>query len=343
MNQRRPGAPALPDQIHGDPMSAMGGAPQRTAVPATTRPGVPAPAAPTRVVQPNTTRAAMPAPAAPQTLVGTAPPWLKAQSATSPGGNVTLTNVDYEGLPAIDTDFSGQAQKGAEAAYKGATQFFDEDFGRDRAAMETKLINQGFAPGSEAFKNEMGMMLRGQNAARENAAFMAQGVGHQQSGDLLLRALQSRGAMLGERTDMADRLFNQSFGVAGLGTQYKQAQLGAQASKAAASASAAASQYASDAANRRAELEAALGMRRLELDESGQNFSQMVGLTGLSRGGVNAPNFGPPQPLDVGGAYGIASANNNAQMNRDASDRAGLYGLGGAALGALGSYYGGYG
>jgi hypothetical protein len=54
---------------------------------------------------------------------------------------------------------------------------------------------------------------------------------------------------------------------------------------------------------------------------------------------VNMPNFGGASPLDVGSAYGIASQNNNAQQNRNASDRGALAGLGAAALGAAGNYF----
>jgi hypothetical protein len=283
-------------------------------------------------------------PTAPQSVIGSAPPWLQTQKVGTPvGTNVTLTNVDMGGLPDVPTDFSGDAQRGADAAYKGATQFFDEDFGRDRSALESHLINQGFAPGSEAFNNEMGRMQRGQDAARENAAFQAQGVGFAQSGDLLQRALAARAASLGERTNMADRIYGQTMGVANLALGSKGQDTAAKAAISSSGASAGASRYATDAGRDKASLDAELALRNLGLASNNQDFTQAMAMAQMARGGVNMPNFGNPAPLDVGSAYGIASNNSNAAAGRDASDRAGLYGLGAAALNGIGRSFGGYG
>lgn len=282
------------------------------------------PAAPARV-DPHAAAAAA-------SVVGTAPPWLRSQDVDfNARNNVTLTNPSYDDLSPISTDFSGDAKRASDAAYKGATQYFDEDFGRDRASLESKLANQGFAVGSEGYNNELSRMQRGQDAARENAAYMAQGVGHQQAGDLLMRALAARQSSVGERNNVADRLYNQSMGVAGL----KLGRQGQITQGQAAAGGNAASRYATDASTQ-------LGLRRLGLDQDTMDFGQLMALTQSARGGVNMPNFGAPQPLDVSGAYQIAGANNNAAQNRAAQDRAGLYGLGAGALGALGSYFNGY-
>ena len=276
------------------------------------------------------------------TAVGTAPPWLQQQSNSLATGSVKpyegapdvmLSRPDYSGLPAIDTDFAGAAARGAEAAYKGATQFFDGDFARDRAGLETQLVNQGFARGSEAFDREMELMLRGQNAARENAGFMAQGVGHQQAGDLLVRALTARRDMAGERERDADRIFGQSMGVAELGLGARGQTLGADTSRHATAQSAANSNNAVQAQMRQAQLDAELARRRLGLDQDSLDFNQMMALIGGSRGGVNMPNFGAPGTLDVTGANSIASANSNSAAARAAADRGALAGLGAAALG----------
>lgn len=294
--------------------------------------GAPAPGAPATL-----TRGSSPAGPTASPLVGNAPPWLQSAGvlAYKGGPSVTMTNVDMAGLPEIDTDFSGAAKRGADAAYKGATQFFDEDFARDRSGMENKLINQGFAPGTEAFDNAMGLMLRGQNAAYQNAGFMAQGVGHAQSGDMLVRALTSRRDLLGERERMADRIYGQTMGVAGMDLERRGQDSGSQAARANAQASANASMYATDAASRGRALDAELGLRELGLRTDQMSFDQMMTLADSARGGVNMPDFGAPAPLDVGSAHQIASGNANAAENRRASDRAGLYGLGAAALGGF--------
>jgi hypothetical protein len=53
----------------------------------------------------------------------------------------------------------------------------------------------------------------------------------------------------------------------------------------------------------------------------------------MSQGAVPGLNFGAATPLDVGSAYGIASSNNNANLNRSASNTNALYNLGGNLLG----------
>lgn len=226
------------------------------------------------------------APAGAPATPGAAPPGTMGAAPASPSAPAWDA-----GLPSIDTDFSGQAQRGADAAYRGATQFFDEDFARDRDALESKLVNQGFARGTEGFDQALSTMMRSQNAARTGAAFTAQGVGHQQAGDLLLRALQARGALSGER--LAAR--GQDLSRYGIDTN------------------------------------AELSRRGLGLNESNMDFQQLMQLLGMSRSGVNVPNFGAPSPLDVGSAYSIAGRN----QDRNAIDRNALYQLGGAALGGV--------
>lgn len=344
--------------------------------------------------------------AAPAADPGVAPPWMRNNGnaitttdtpAWAGGPNVTQTAVDRSGMPAIrqgtadraglpqlsdgldtsgfadfDQDFAGAASRGADAAYRGATQYMDEDFGRDNAALESKLVNQGFARGTEAFDNEMAKQMRSQNAAKQNAAFMAQGVGHQQSGDLLMRALESRrlqGAeagqdaatrlasrgMLGneitgdvdrtfaqslaargllgsEAAQDADRRFGQSSGIAGLNLGSRAQDRQVEAAMHSASGQAAAA-AAAQASNRYStDTSRDLRLRELGMGQDQQNFSNMMALINASRGGVNMPNFGNPAPLDVGSANAIASNNANTDAARQAQDRAGMYGLGANVL-----------
>lgn len=318
------------EKAHADALAAQN--------PSTPEPAPGAPPAP---------QAPAPAQAAPGGMtnaVGVAPPWLSGSGSAAPGMSmgtqqpwaggpgVTMTSVNQEGMPALDTDFSDAAQRGADAAYAGATQYFDEDFGRDRAALESRLSNQGFAVGSEAYNDELSRMERGQNAARANAAYMAQGVGHNQSGALLMRALQSRGALMGERERNADRIHGQSMGVAGLGLGARGQEMGRDTSMAGISASAAANANAANAQRYGIDTNRDLTLRRYGMEGDQMDFNQLMQLIGAGRGGVNMPNFGSPQPLDVGSANQIASGNANAGLNRSASDRMALAQLGGAAL-----------
>lgn len=356
-------------------------------------------------------------PAAPTEAPGVAPPWLRDNAnaisttntpAWAGGPNVTQSAVNRSGMPAIeqgsvdrnglpdlsqgldtsgfadfDTDFAAASQRGADAAYRGATQYMDEDFTRDRAALESQLTNQGFARDSQAFKDELSRMERGQSSARQSAAFQAQGVGHQQAGDLLMRALDtrrlqgseagqdaatrlsSRGMLGGERTGDVDRRFDQSMGARGLmgaeGAQdadrrYNQTigianlGLGARGQDRAveqamqsASGQAAAANAAAASSNYNANMQRDLALRGMGMTQDQNDFNNMMRMIEASRGGVNMPNFGAPQPLDVGSANSIASNNSNQQTNRNAADRAGLYGLGGQVLGNVnwGSIFGG--
>ncbi len=238
--------------------------------------------------------------------------------------NVSPHATDWSGIAGLQTDFEGASRNASDAAYRRATQFFDEDFGRDRAGLESQLANQGFARGSEAFNTELNRMERQQNAARSNAALSAQQIGHQQANDLFGRSLAARGMLGGERERSADRRFSQEMGIANLG-------LGARGQDL--------NRYGIDSSRQTtmdtAGLGADLRLRELGLAEDGQGFNQLMALLSGARGGVNVPNFGNPNPLDVGGAYGIANQANNSQLNRDAQDRTNLYNLGGAALSGI--------
>lgn len=259
---------------------------------------------------------------------------INGQEAWKGGPKVDQTRVGAGGLPGISTDFSGDAQRGADAAYSGATQFMDKDFTRDNAALESKLVSQGFSPGTEAFDSEMEKQKRGQNATRENAAFAAQGVGFDQSGQLLSRALASRAALRGERTDDADRTFGQSLATANLGLGARGQDTGLAGAREGAAASTANAGAAAGASNYNTDVNAGVAMRRIGLDSSNSDVNNLISLINSSRGGVNMPNFGAPAPLDVGSAASIASGNANAAANRGAANNAVLAQLGGAALGS---------
>lgn len=256
------------------------------------------------------------------------------QEAWKGGPTVDQTRAGAGGLPDVSTDFSGDAQRGADAAYSGATQYMDKDFTRDNSALESKLVNQGFSPGTEAFDNEMEKQKRGQNAAKENAAFAAQGVGFDQSGQLLSRALASRAALRGERTDDADRTFGQSLATANLGLGARGQDTGLAGAREGAAASTANAGAAAGASNYNTDVNAGVAMRRLGLDSSNSDVNNLISLINSSRGGVNMPSFGAPAPLDVGSAASIASGNANAAANRGAANNAVLAQLGGAALGS---------
>lgn len=286
--------------------------------------------------------------------------------------------LDTSGFASFDSDFAGASEKAAKDAYAGLTQFMDQDFSKDTDALRTQLVNQGLQPGSAAFESEMSRLSRGQNDARLQAAAQASQIGHQRAGDLLSRALAtrqlqgqeagqdaatrlasrgllgqesnadaatrlaSRNALFGERSQDADRLNNQSMsraqlllGARGQDMGLAQARENAMGQASAANASAAAAREMAAARNE-------IDLRRIGLDQDSMDFNQFMALVGGARGGVNMGNFGGTSPLDVGGAYGMASNNANAAANRNAIDRAGMAGLGASILGGIdwGSLFG---
>lgn len=285
------------------------------------------------------------------------------------------SSLDTSNLTPLNTDFSGLAKSGADAAYKGASQYFDTDFGRERDATQQRLANMGLVPGSEAYNEEMDRMERGQNSARENAAFQAQGVGFDQAQRAFLQALQSRQQQVSEQGLDA----NMGLGAANLAMQGRLGLRGQNLSARGQDIGAATSRYGTDigallqrygidvgantsrygsdnslraavqgaaASTRNAELGSAtsrygmdingeLGRRQLGLSGDQQDFNQLMALISMGRGGVNMPNFGSPNPLDVTGAYGIANQANRNSMDYGAANNAGLYGLGATLLGGL--------
>jgi hypothetical protein len=280
------------------------------------------------------------APGAPGAASGNPGVSIGGQQAWAGGPMVATSRVSADGLPSIDTDFAGAAQRGADAAYQSSTKYFDEDFAREKASNDAQLQAQGFQPGTEAYNKQMELMQRTQDSARTKAAADAQQVGFNQAGDLLQRALASRAQMMGERNSDADRTFAQSLGIANLGLGSRGQDAGVNSAALGAAASSNNAQTAANSQQYSTDVNANLALQRLGLDSNNQNFSQLMQLIAGARGGVNVPNFGAPTPLNVGDAYSIASNNSNNAANRTASNNNALYNLGGNLLGQyLGSYF----
>jgi hypothetical protein len=225
------------------------------------------------------------------------------------GSGGAFGGPEWTGLNDIDTDFSGAAARGADAAYKGATQFMDGDFSKEREQTRSQLVAQGLQPGTEAFETQMERVERGQNAARTNAAFTAQGVGHSQSGDLLMRALQARKDRVGEQATSA-----------GLGLQGRGQDISRDISHRGMDISDRNTNRGLDLSRDTTGINAELASRRLGLDSDDQDMRHLIQLIAGARGGVNMPNFGAPGSLDVTGAHGIASGNANAAAGRSAAN-----------------------
>lgn len=77
--------------------------------------------------------------------------------------------IDGLGTSPVPTDFSADRQRVEQALFDRMQPQLD----KQRAALETQLVNQGFTRGTEAFQNEMDARSRAENDAR--LAAIAQG------------------------------------------------------------------------------------------------------------------------------------------------------------------------
>lgn len=105
-----------------------------------------------------------------------------------PGDSTRITSLSPEQQKLYDMQVSNQLQTGLagadllkevnnggdrqatqDALYRRATQYYDKNFDRSQAALETKLQNQGLTQGSEAYENEMDKFGQSKNTAYADA------------------------------------------------------------------------------------------------------------------------------------------------------------------------------
>jgi len=92
--------------------------------------------------------------------------------------SVGLGNLTGAGLERVNQGFSqpfdySSVGKIQDDAYKAYTGRLDDRFGREQESMETKLINQGLRPGSEAWANAQKDFSYGKNDAYNQAQISA--------------------------------------------------------------------------------------------------------------------------------------------------------------------------
>jgi hypothetical protein len=102
-------------------------------------------------------------------------------------GSVLGTNATADGLPEVTNDFSADRARVEQAMFDRINPQLE----RDRAGLETTLVNQGFQRGTEAFKNEMDQYGRQSNDAR--LAITERGLGEQQGLFGMQQANRQRG------------------------------------------------------------------------------------------------------------------------------------------------------
>jgi hypothetical protein len=230
--------------------------------------------------------------------------------AFSPTGGPLQTSLAAPGAVQSSYDMSGLAQMPVNAGTTGQEAIMarlQPQIEQTRAAKETQLRNQGLVPGGEAYNNDMRNLGNQENDLRTQAAL--QGIG-------LDTAARAQG--FGELQQQANLQNTAQAQVQNQGLQ--------------------AAQFGNAA--QQAELQRQLALRQQPLNEitglmSGSQIQlpQFQQYTGQNV--APAPTFAATQAQGQNAMqqYGIQQSGSNANT-------AGLYGLGGAALGAGGLYAG---
>ena len=98
------------------------------------------------------------------------------------------SELDLSGAPGLasrvsDQDYAQQLKQAQDAIYGKQTAFLDPQFKQDQALLESKLINQGLMPGTEAYTNAMGDFNRAKEfsygQARDSAVQMGNALQNQ--------------------------------------------------------------------------------------------------------------------------------------------------------------------
>lgn len=125
--------------------------------------------------------------------------------------------LSFDGLPNINRDTSADRQRVEDTVYRRMTGRLDDRFGRDQAAIENKLANQGIARGSEAFTSAMKDFDYGKNDAYQGAADQAILAGGQEQNRLFGLDMQGRQQGIQERSLQRSQPVNELAQLLGFG------------------------------------------------------------------------------------------------------------------------------
>lgn len=126
------------------------------------------------------------------------------QATVDPGQ--TLGSVDLSGIQDLpgQNDFGGERQKVEDALYSRQTSRLDPQYQQQQKALETDLMNQGFARGSEAWNQAMGDFNREKEQAYSGARNDSILAGGGEQSRLFADALSGRQQGVGERYQAGD-------------------------------------------------------------------------------------------------------------------------------------------
>lgn len=124
-------------------------------------------------------------------------------------GNLPTGGIDLSGLPSLNTDFSGESQRLADAFLQQQLDQLNPEFARRSEALDQKLANQGLPLGSEAFNEATTLENEAQNRAITAAGQQAQLIGADERARLFQQALAGRQQGVAETTGTRAQLFNE--------------------------------------------------------------------------------------------------------------------------------------
>lgn len=163
----------------------------------------------------------------------------------------TASDIEGMNLPALQGDFSADAQRLEDATFQAANQRLQPIFARQRETIEQRLADQGLPMGSEAYKEELNRLEESQNEqlsrlaldsvaqgraeqdrlARLSAALRGQGLNEQLALSSIEQSARQQsfgelGSLLGFNTPFVQQSYN-PIDVAGITNATYQNQLGA--------------------------------------------------------------------------------------------------------------------
>lgn len=120
----------------------------------------------------------------------------------------------------------GDSQTASDAAYRKATHYYDQNFGRDEGALRSQLINSGLTEGSEAYKNAMDQFNQRKDSAYADAADRAVAAGDSQQNSAVARLANILAISRGQSPTSGNSSGGQETGLLQAANNQYQAQLG---------------------------------------------------------------------------------------------------------------------
>lgn len=114
-------------------------------------------------------------------------------------GQIDQGRFSLDGLPELNTDFSGDAGRVEQATYDRAMGLMRPDFDRQERDLETKLATRGIPIGGEAYNDVRGQFDQSRNEAQLAAALDAVGAGRSEQSRLFNMTNAARQQGINER------------------------------------------------------------------------------------------------------------------------------------------------